>query len=430
MNKVKNKNLLWRWLSPGIRIKRYIFSIILGIFLLIVGWFCCFNENFFIYIKDNLKILFQHSHQLMIILGIFLELAALGMIVWGIKNLNRSIVQTIAPRYADRISQLVYTKHILSKGPRIVSIGGGTGLYALLRGLKKITNNITAVVTVFDSGGSSGKLRKELGVLPPGDIRNCLVALATDEPLMEQLFQYRFSNGSLEGHSFGNLFITAMSEVSGDFVKAIEKSSEILSIRGKVLPSSLQNVTLIARTQEGIIIRGENEITQSNMRIKRIYLEPESVLPLPETLEAIQQADLIILGPGSLYTSVICNLLVKGIPEAIINSKALKVYICNLMTQRGETNNYSASRHLKEVERYLGKDSIDYLIVNTARISKELKEKYAQEGSSQVIIDKEEIKRLKVRWIEKDLWLDHQFARHDSDLLAEVINDLLIKEKK
>jgi len=430
MNTIRNKNSLWRWLSPGMKMKRHIILIILGILFLICGWFCCFNTNFFIFIKDNLRVLFRHSHQLIIVLGIFLEISGLGLIIWGIRNLNRSIVRTIAPKYADKISELVYTKHVLSKGPKIVTIGGGTGLYVLLRGLKKITNNLTAVVTVFDSGGSSGRLRKELGVLPPGDIRNCLVALATDEPLMEQLFQYRFPNGSLEGHSFGNLFITAMSEVSGDFVKAIEKSSEILSIRGKVLPSSLQNVTLLARTPEGEIIRGENEITRSNKRIDRIYLEPEDVLPLPETLEAIEQAELIILGPGSLYTSVICNLLVKGISKTIINSKALKLYICNVMTQLGETNNYSASQHLKEVERYLGQDCLDYMIVNTAQISEELKEKYAREGSYQVIIDRTEIQKRKVKLIERELWLDHHLARHDSDLLARLINELFIEEKR
>jgi len=321
------------------------------------------------------------------------------------------------------------TKTQLDKGPRIVVIGGGTGLYVLLRGLKKITSNITAVVTVFDTGGSSGRLRKELGVLPPGDIRNCLVALATAEPLMERLFQYRFTNGSLEGHSFGNLFISAMSEVSGDFIKAIEKSSEILAIRGKVLPSSLENVTLSAKMKEGIVIKGETEITQSSKVIDKIYLEPSPVIPLPETLEAIQQAEVIVLGPGSLYTSIICNLLVEGIPEAIISSRALKIYVCNVMTQKGETDNYTASQHLKEVVKYLGSNCVNYIIANSAKIDTELKKRYAQEGSYQVEVDESEILKTGVKLVSRELWLSQNLARHDSDMLAQTIIDLILGRK-
>jgi len=321
------------------------------------------------------------------------------------------------------------TKTQLDKGPRIVVIGGGTGLYVLLRGLKKFTSNITAVVTVFDTGGSSGRLRKELGVLPPGDIRNCLVALATAEPLMERLFQYRFTNGSLKGHSFGNLFISAMSEVSGDFIKAIEKSSEILAIRGKVLPSSLENVTLSAKMKEGIVIKGETEITQSSKVIDKIYLEPSPVLPLPETLEAIQRAEVIVLGPGSLYTSIICNLLVEGIPEAIINSRALKIYVCNLMTQKGETDNYTASQHLKEVVKYLGSNCVNYIIANSAKIDTKLKKRYAQEGSYQVEVDESEILKTGVKLISRELWLSQNLARHDSNMLAQTIIDLILGRK-
>ena len=317
----------------------------------------------------------------------------------------------------------------LNKGPKIVAIGGGTGLAVLLRGLKKFTSYITAVVTVFDSGGSSGRLREELGVLPPGDIRNCLVALATVEPLMKRLFQYRFTHGSLKGHSFGNLFITAMSEVSGDFIKAIEKSSEILAIHGKVLPSSLENVTLSAKMKEGTTIKGETEITQSGRVIDKVYLEPSPVLPLPETLKALEEAEAIVLGPGSLYTSVICNLLVEGIPSAIVNSKAIKIYVCNVMTQPGETDDYTASQHLREVEKYLGSPSIDYIIVNTAEISAELKKKYAEEGSYPVVVDESEIVKSGVKLIDRELWVDQNLARHDSNKLAQTIMDLIFEKK-
>ncbi len=282
------KSQLWKWLYPGIKIKRYLLLVILGIILLIGGLFFCFNIKNFLLIKGNLSAAFNYSDILINVLGIILGVIGVGFITLGIRNLNRSIFKTIVPQQADKISELIYQKTRLSKGPKIVVIGGGTGLYVLLRGLKAFTNHITAVVTVFDTGGSSGRLRKELGILPPGDIRNCLVALATVEPLMEKLFQYRFTNGSLEGHNFGNLFITAMSEVSGDFISAIEKSSEILAIQGKVLPSSLENITLSAKMKDGEIVKGETEITHSGKIIDKVYLEPSPVLPLPETLLAIE----------------------------------------------------------------------------------------------------------------------------------------------
>ncbi len=429
MRMLNSKSQLWKWLYPGMKIKRYLFLIILGIILVISGLTFYFDVRNILLVKDNLRSIFNHSDILINILGIILGIIGVGFITIGIRNLYKSIFKTIAPYQADKIPELIYKKTRLSKGPKIVVIGGGTGLYVLLRGLKAFTNNITAVVTVFDNGGSSGRLRKELGVLPPGDIRNCLVALATVEPLMEKLFQYRFTNGSLEGHSFGNLFITAMSEVSGDFVSAVEKSSEILAIQGKVLPSSLENVALSAKMKDGETVRGETEITHSGKIIDKVYLEPSPVVPLPETLKVIEEAEVIIFGPGSLYTSVICNLLVKGISKAVGKSKAIKIYICNIMTQSGETDHYTASQHLKELEKYLGSNFIDYIIVNTAEIYNELKEKYAKEGSYQVVVDKSEILKMGVKLVGKELWYDQNFARHDADNLAQVIIDLISKRK-
>ncbi len=429
MRMLNSKSKLWKWLYPGMKIKRYLFLIILGIILVISGLTFYFDVRNILLVKDNLRSIFNHSDILINILGIILGIIGVGFITIGIRNLYKSIFKTIAPYQADKIPELIYKKTRLSKGPKIVVIGGGTGLYVLLRGLKAFTNNITAVVTVFDNGGSSGRLRKELGVLPPGDIRNCLVALATVEPLMEKLFQYRFTNGSLEGHSFGNLFITAMSEVSGDFVSAVEKSSEILAIQGKVLPSSLENVALSAKMKDGETVRGETEITHSGKIIDKVYLEPSPVVPLPETLKVIEEAEVIIFGPGSLYTSVICNLLVKGISKAVGKSKAIKIYICNIMTQSGETDHYTASQHLKELEKYLGSNFIDYIIVNTAEIYNELKEKYAKEGSYQVVVDKSEILKMGVKLVGKELWYDQNFARHDADNLAQVIIDLISKRK-
>lgn len=423
------KSQLWKWLYPGIKIKRHLLLVILGIILLIGGLFFCFNIKNFLLIKGNLSAAFNYSDILINVLGIILGVIGVGFITLGIRNLNRSIFKTIVPQQADKISELIYQKTRLSKGPKIVVIGGGTGLYVLLRGLKAFTNHITAVVTVFDTGGSSGRLRKELGILPPGDIRNCLVALATVEPLMEKLFQYRFTNGSLEGHNFGNLFITAMSEVSGDFISAIEKSSEILAIQGKVLPSSLENITLSAKMKDGEIVKGETEITHSGKIIDKVYLEPSPVLPLPETLLALEEAEAIILGPGSLYTSIICNLLVKGISKAIGESKAIKIYICNIMTQSGETDNYTVSQHLKELKKYLGVNCIDYIIVNTAEIDNELKERYAKEGAYQVVVDRSEILKMGVELISKKLWYNQNLARHDPDKLAQIIIDLISERK-
>jgi len=429
MKMLNSKSQFWKWLYPGMKIKRHLSLVILGIILLISGLIVYLDVKDFLLVKDNLRAIFNYSDILINTLGIILGIIGVGLITLGIRNLNRSIFKTVVPQQADKIPELIYEKTRLSKGPKIVVIGGGTGLYVLLRGLKAFTNNITAVVTVFDTGGSSGRLRKELGVLPPGDIRNCLVALATVEPLMEKLFQYRFTNGSLEGHSFGNLFITAMSEVSGDFVSAVEKSSEILAIQGNVLPSSLENVTLSAKMKDGETVRGETEITQRGKIIDRVYLEPSPVLPLPETLRAIEQAEAIILGPGSLYTSVICNLLVKGISNTISKSKAKKIYICNIMTQSGETDHFTASQHLRELEKYLGSNCIDYIVVNAAEIDNELKGRYAQEGAYQVVVDKSEILKLGVKLISKELWYNQDLARHDSDKLAQVIIDLISKRK-
>ncbi|MFZ2330457.1 MAG: gluconeogenesis factor YvcK family protein, partial [Atribacterota bacterium] len=308
------------------RVKRFLLIVLLGIILMAVGLIYLIDLTRFLWIKNQIKNLFIYYQIAPHLSGIILILLGSLLIILGISNINRSVLKAFIPKRVDRVPEIIYEQRKLKKGPRIVVIGGGTGLYTLLRGLKQFTSNITAVVTAFDSGGSSGRLRDELGVLPPGDIRNCLVALSTEELLMKKLFQYRFSNGSLQGHSFGNLFITAMSEVSGDFSAAIEKSSEILAIRGKVLPSSIDNVTLCAKLKNQELVKGEDKIPLSKDGIESIFIEPSTVLPLPETIRAIQEADTIILGPGSLYTSVICNLLVKDIPEAICQSEAMKIY--------------------------------------------------------------------------------------------------------
>jgi uncharacterized cofD-like protein len=419
-----------KWFYPGMQVKRFLLVVLLGIILMAVGLIFLIDLTGFLWIKNQIKNIFIYYQVAPHISGFILIVAGSALVILGISNINRSILKRIAPEQVDKVSEIIYLQRKLEKGPHIVVIGGGTGLHTLLRGLKQYTSNITAVVTVFDSGGSSGQLRDEMGVLPPGDIRNCLVALSARESLMTDLFQYRFRDGNLQGHSFGNLFITAMSEVTGDFPKAIEKSSEILAIRGKVLPSSIDDVTLCARLKNKQLVRGENHISESKYGIENIFIQPSEVLPLPETIQAINKADAIILGPGSLYTSVICNLLVKNIPEAICQSTALKIYICNVMTQPGETEGYSASMHLEELIRYLRQNCINYALVNKSILSKKIALKYQKEGAYIVKDDLKEIYKNRTKVVRQDLLSQYNFARHDSEKIAKLILEIIHKEKK
>lgn len=311
------------------------------------------------------------------------------------------------------------------KNLKITALGGGSGLSTLLRGLKKYNDDITAVVNVADDGGSSGKLRNELGVLPPGDIRNCLVALSEEESLMSKLFQYRFpSKGSLAGHSFGNLFLTAMSAISGGFDNAIANSGEVLAIRGKVLPVTLSSVTIEAELESGKKIQGESKISKTKGKIQKISLLPFSPPATPSVLKEIEQSDVIIFGPGSLYTSIIVNFLVDGVVEAIKNSNAYKIYVCNIMTQPGETRDYSLSDHIKAIEQHSYKKIIDCVVVNKGKIPQKLKKRYKKHGSYQVVLD-----RVTVKTVKTNLFSDEIYARHDSKKLAKTIEKIL-KEKK
>lgn len=274
---------------------------------------------------------------------------------------------------------------------KVVVIGGGTGLSTMLRGLKQYTSHITAIVTVGDDGGGSGKLREDLGMLPPGDIRNCILALADTEPLMEDLLQYRFTEGSLKGQCFGNLFLAAMAGISENFEDAVQKMSSVLAVKGKVLPVTLDDMKLVAELENGEIIEGESKIPSEvivrKTRIKKLAIKPIDAKPLEEAIKAINNADVIIMGPGSLYTSIIPNLLVKGIPEAICKSPAKKVYISNVMTQPGETDGFKVSNHLKVLMDYGVAGNIDYVIANNGIIPPDIKEKYARENAELVVLD-------------------------------------------
>ncbi len=318
------------------------------------------------------------------------------------------------------------------RGPiRIVAIGGGTGLSTLLSGLKvyarpsertgKPLVEITAVVTVTDDGGSSGRLRREFDVLPPGDIRNCMAALSEDEAMLTRLFNYRFSSGrGLNGHSFGNLFLTALTHITGDFAHAVSLSSEILAICGNIYPSTAANVELHAEMEDGTRVSGETKIGKSRSRIKRITLSPRRCEPLPQTLAAIEQADLITLGPGSLFTSVIPNLLVSGIPEALIKSKAVKAYFCNLMWQPGETVDFTASEHVAAILRHSKKGILDYAVVNTQPIASSLFQQYARQRALPVVNDFDRLEQLGVKVLGDHLLMDGERVRHNPQVVAAI----------
>lgn len=318
---------------------------------------------------------------------------------------------------------------------KIVVIGGGTGLSVMLRGLKKYTHNITAIVTVADDGGGSGILRQDLGMLPPGDIRNCILALAETEPVIGELLHYRFSEGSLKGQSFGNLFLAAMNGISSNFEEAVRKMSDVLKVTGKVLPVTLDNVDLAATLENDVTIIGESKISEQaqkyNSKIKYTRLVPPDVKPLPDAINAIKEADLIVLGPGSLYTSIIPNLLVDGIAKAIFASDATTVYICNIMTQAYETVGYTAFDHYKAIIDHSFKHLIDYCVINSETLPMSLIHKYKAEGSELVKMDRERFKDEPAIILERDLVkIQDDFVRHDTDVLAKLLIKLGAVHKK
>jgi uncharacterized cofD-like protein len=312
-----------------------------------------------------------------------------------------------------------------SKKLRIVSIGGGTGLSTLLRGLKKFQANLSIIVTVTDDGGSSGRLREELHVLPPGDIRNCMIALSEDEHLMSQLFRFRFnSDGGLHNHSFGNLFLTAMAGVTGDFAVAVRLASEVLAIKGVIYPSTNSNVQLRAELEDGSWIEGETRITASRKRIRRVQLNPPDALPLPDAIEAIHAADLITIGPGSLYTSLIPNMLVKGVIDAVRASRATKVYIQNIMTQPGETDGYSAADHVEVLADHCGGVLFPIVLLNNRAPSSEIVKRYDAEHASVVEIDRKRLRAHVRKVVERDLLAEDGVIRHDPDRLAGAVLEM------
>ncbi|MFH1045880.1 MAG: YvcK family protein [Candidatus Omnitrophota bacterium] len=400
----------FKWLYPGIKIKRWVLMCVLGIAMVSVGSIDLINPDYV-----GVRVLGGFS----LFLGVII-------IFVGLERTVKSFLYAFLPREDGKILDMIYRKRQLAKGPRIVAIGGGTGLSTLLVGLKEYTSNITAVVTVADEGGSSGRLREQFGLVAPGDIRNCLVALADTEPLMRNLFQFRFGGkAELDGHSFGNLFITAMTKVTGDFERAVKESSKVLAIRGQVIPSTLQEVRLIAEYEDGSKVLGESKIAREKKQIHRISLNQKKCLATPEAINAISRAEIIIFGPGSLYTSIIPNLLIEDITKAILGSPAIKVYICNIMTQSGETDNYRASDHVEAIVAHAKSKVFNYCILNAAEIPAEFLEKYKLEDAYPVLADTDKVQEMGFSVIKDNLVNALDYVRHDSQKLTKIILDLL-----
>ncbi|MGO1370277.1 MAG: gluconeogenesis factor YvcK family protein [Senegalia sp. (in: firmicutes)] len=410
-------------------IKRWILLSIIGIILLAIGVSPIYKYINSIFNKSYIFVI-------LIILGIIISFFAFKNVLIILLNIvNKYKYEVDLSR--NSVAGMINKKRILEKGPKVLILGGGTGLSVLLRGLKTHTSNITAVVTVADDGGGSGVLREDLGMLPPGDIRNCILALADTEPSMEKLMQYRFTEGNLKGQSFGNLFIAAMNGVYDNFEFAIKEISNVLAVSGKVLPMTLEDVTLFAKLENGKIIKGESNIPiknkEMNSCIENVYLEPENVFPLKETIEEIKEADIILLGPGSLYTSVIPNLMIKGIVEEIEKSYAQKVYISNVMTQPGETDNYSLKDHVDAIISHGSEKIIDYVVVNNEKLPKDIFDKYSLDGSKPVLLkerDKKYLKEKGIDIIEGNLIdIKKEYIRHDTYELSRLISDLVPKYK-
>ncbi|MGQ9622920.1 MAG: gluconeogenesis factor YvcK family protein [Candidatus Caldatribacteriaceae bacterium] len=421
-----------RWLYPGMRVKRWLLLAVLGVVLISLGIsLVLYVPSFrgFYALWRRFVFAFLGQYHLLVPFGLAWIVGGAALIIWGLQKMNRSIIGALAPEREKDVVEVIFKKRQLARGPHIVAIGGGHGLYTLLHGLKEYTANITAVVTVFDDGGSSGRIRRDMGVLPPGDIRNCLIALADTEPLMRDLFQYRFEEeNELKGHNFGNLFIAALTQVTGDFQRAILESSKVLAVRGRVLPTTLENVLLKAECEDGTVICGESNVGSCGKRIKRIFLDPSSVMTTPEVLQALEEADLIVLGPGSLYTSVLCNLAVEEVRNAILRSRAPLVFVCNVTTQPGETDGYTFLDHLQAVFQFLPPERVNYVLVNGEKPEEEVLQGLLASSVEPVLAERAEWD-FPSKVLEAPLLSSEYPTRHDPEKLAQALVGILLEEK-
>lgn len=403
---------LYKWLHPGLRIKRWISLCTLGVVLCSLGFVLTLQKAQ------------EVSGSLFVVFGI-------AAVTIGIRKIIKSIISLLAPHQEGQLLNLMYNRGVLSGGPKIVAIGGGTGLSVLLQGLKERTSNITAVVAVTDDGGSSGRLSEQFKVLPPGDIRSCLVALADAEPMMQNLFQFRFSESKsdLSGHSFGNLFILAMAKITGDFEKAVRESSRILNIRGRVVPSTLEAGRLMALHADGKFIEGETNISSYPAHIERLFLKPERIAATTDAIHAIREADAIVLGPGSLYTSVMPNLLIQDLLSEIVRKQVPKIYVCNIMTQPNETSHLRSDYdHVKALVENTQVEVLTHCIVNAGKIPESLIERYTKDGSYPLKRDSDHIRAMGYQVIESDLVHPVNYVRHNARRLAKIITEIAQKK--
>ncbi len=413
-----------RWFRPGLGIKRWFFFVMIGITLLGLGFAVILIDLYRTDSSNPALLTFLSYASLRFIPRIWRAIIfgglGIGMVSYGIFRLNRALLQPFLRPGSNVFDQLTDFRR-RERGPRIVAIGGGHGLATLLRGLKAHTGNLTAVVTVADDGGSSGRLRESLGILPPGDIRNCLAALSNDEALLTQLFQYRFSGSpDLEGHSFGNLFITALADLTGSFEDAVVESGRVLSVNGRVLPATLHNVKLVATMElphslNEVRVEGESKIPTMAGRVRRVWLEPDDAAAFPPVIKSILNADVIVAGPGSLYTSILPNLLVHDLLSAIQTSRAVKIFVCNIATQSGETDSFTCYDHVRALEGHIGEDLFDIILCN---------DNYTGEIGSSQWVRADEKTLSDTRAYCADLVDDEHPWRHDSLKLAQIIMDI------
>ncbi|MEB3299551.1 MAG: gluconeogenesis factor YvcK family protein [Candidatus Sericytochromatia bacterium] len=409
-------NALVKWLTPGMGLKRWLLVAALGFLIQGAG---------IVLLTIAVYRLWRYDLDLapwLVTWGGGGLVVGLGLGLWGGRRVVRAVATAVrATPAAPTIVESLY-RNRPRRGPKLVAIGGGTGLASLLRGLKVHSDHITAVVAMTDDGGSSGRLRSELGVLPPGDVRNCLLALAGEEKLMADLFAYRFETGGLGGHSFGNLFLTALSELTGDLEQAIQAASRVLAVRGQVLPATLAELTLAARLEDGTEVRGESAISASASPVNRIWCEPHDPAALPEAIRAIREAEAIILGPGSLYTSIVPNLLIPEILSEIKHSKAPRIYICNVMTQPGETDGYSVADHVAALQAIGGRELFDWVLVNE-ELPHVLLEAYRAKGQNPVRLDRGALDALGVKPLVGKLIDEHTVVRHRPEALGKAVID-------
>jgi uncharacterized cofD-like protein len=424
-----------RWFTPGLHVKRWLGLLILGMVIISLGIGYLLRDFYqygtFPRFVGPLTLQFIPRGYRAVLFG----LIGFGLMGYALYKLTQSVLGPFLPGRDRALSEIIYNYRFLQKGPRVVALGGGTGLSTLLRGLKKYTGNLTAIVTVADDGGSSGRLRKEYRILPPGDFRQCITALADVEPLMTTLFQHRFKEGSLNGHSFGNLFIMAMAEITGDFEHAIRESGRVLAVRGQIVPSTLRDVTLIAEMADGETRVGESSIPHANghgdgngdrngavataTAIKRVFLQPESTIN-PEAEEAILNAEMILVGPGSLFTSILPNLVVDGMAEALKASPAIKVFICNVATQPGETDAFRVSDHLKAIESHLGTNIFDFVVINSNN-NFPLPPSAQAANIRRVVYDPATVNQRSIHGVLVDVVNPRISTHHDPDKLARAI---------